>query len=200
LPFWKKKRDVTLIVGLGNPGDKYTRNRHNIGFMCIDHLARSNGIRLNKKDGQARIGSGEVSGKQVILTQPQTFVNRSGLAVSQLVRKYQVTRNRLIVIHDDLDLPSGKIRIRQGGSSAGHRGVMSIADSLGGSDFTRIRVGIGRPQPEVAEDKDAEVVDYVLGDLTPDEEKTFEEVIPRVSDAVQSLLTEGLDATMKSFN
>jgi PTH1 family peptidyl-tRNA hydrolase len=198
LLFWKKKRDVTLIVGLGNPGDKYARNRHNIGFMCVDHLTRSNGIRLNKKEGQARTGSGEVSGKQVILAQPQTFVNRSGLAVSQLVRKYQVTRNRLVVIHDDLDLPSGKIRIRQGGSSAGHRGVMSIADSLGGSDFIRIRVGIGRP--DVTEDKDAEVVDYVLGDLTPDEEKTFAEVIPRVSDAVQSLLAEGLDATMKRFN
>jgi PTH1 family peptidyl-tRNA hydrolase len=198
LLFWKKKREVTLIVGLGNPGDKYARNRHNIGFMCVDHLARSNGIRLNKKEGQARTGSGEVSGKQVILAQPQTFVNRSGLAVSQLVRKYQVTRNRLIVIHDDLDLPSGKIRIRQGGSSAGHRGVMSIADSLGGSNFTRIRVGIGRP--DVTADKDAEVVDYVLGDLTPGEERTFEEVIPRVSDAVQSLLTEGLDATMKMFN
>ena len=196
--FWKKKRDVTLIVGLGNPGDKRARNRHNIGFMCVAHFARSNGVRLNKKEGQARTGSGEVAGKQVVLARPQTFVNRSGLAVGHLVRKYQVTRDRLIVIHDDLDLPSGKIRIRQGGSSAGHRGVMSIADSLGGSDFTRIRVGIGRP--DVVEDKDAEVVDYVLGNLTPEEEKTFEEVIPRVSGAVKSLLTEGLDATMKRFN
>lgn len=196
--FWKKKRDAILIVGLGNPGDKRARNRHNIGFMCTDHLAWSNGIRINKSQGQARIGSGEVAGTQVILAKPQTFVNRSGLAVSQLVRKYQVTRDRLIVIHDDLDLPSGKIRIRHGGSSAGHRGVMSIADSLGGSDFTRIRVGIGRPA--ITEDKDAEVVDYVLGDLTSEEEKIFEEVIPRVSDAVQSLLTEGLDATMKRFN
>ena len=196
--FWKKKRDVILIVGLGNPGDKRARNRHNIGFMCVSYFARNNGIRLDKKEGQARTGSGEVAGKQVVLARPQTFVNRSGLAVSHLVRKYQVTRDRLIVIHDDLDLPSGKIRIRQGGSSAGHRGVMSISDSLGGSDFTRIRVGIGRP--DVVEDKDAEVVDYVLGNLTPEEEKTFEEVIPRVSDAVQSLLTEGLDATMKRFN
>lgn len=196
--FWKKKRDVTLIVGLGNPGDKYARNRHNIGFMCVAHLARNNGIRLNKKEGQARTGSGEVAGKEVVLARPQTFVNRSGLAVSHLVRRYRVTRDRLIVIHDDLDLPSGKIRIRQGGSSAGHRGVMSIADSLGGGDFPRVRVGIGRP--DVVEDKDAEVVDYVLGDLTPEEEKTFEETIPRVTDAVQSLLTEDLDATMKRFN
>ncbi|UCB42062.1 MAG: aminoacyl-tRNA hydrolase [Dehalococcoidales bacterium] len=196
--FWKKKRDVTLIVGLGNPRDKHARNRHNIGFMCVEHLARSNDIRLNKSQGQALIGSGEVAGLQVILAQPQTFVNRSGLAVSWLVRKYQVTRDRLIVIHDDLDLPSGRIRVRHAGSSAGHRGVMSIADSLGGSNFTRIRVGIGRPAVTV--DKDAEVVDYVLGDLTPEEEKIFEEVIPRVSDAVQSLLTEGLDTTMKRFN
>jgi len=196
--FWKKKRDVTLIIGLGNPGENHARNRHNIGFMCIEHLARSSGIRLNRKEGQARTGSGEVAGNQVVLARPQTFMNRSGLAVSHLVRKYQLARDRLIVIHDDLDLPSGKIRIRQGGSSAGHRGVMSINDSLGGRDFIRIRVGIGRPEPN--EDKNAEVVDYVLGDLTPEEEKTFEEVIPRVNDAVKSLLTEGLDATMKRFN
>ena len=114
------------------------------------------------------------------------------------MRKYQLTRDRLIIIHDDLDLPSGKIRIRQGGSSAGHRGVMSINDSLGGRDFIRIRIGIGRP--DATESKDAEVVDYVLGNLTPEEEKTFSEVIPRVSDAVYSLLTDGLDATMKQFN
>lgn len=196
--FWKKKRDVTLIVGLGNPGENHVQNRHNIGFMCIKHLARSSGIRLNKKEGQARTGSGEVAGKQVVLARPQTFMNRSGLAVSHLVRKYQLTRDRLIIIHDDLDLPSGKIRIRQGGSSAGHRGVMSINDSLGGRDFIRIRIGIGRP--DATESKDAEVVDYVLGDLTPEEEKTFSEVIPRVSDAVYSLLTDGLDATMKQFN
>jgi PTH1 family peptidyl-tRNA hydrolase len=198
LLFWKKKREVTLIVGLGNPGDSYVRNRHNIGFTCINHLARSYNIRLNKKEGQARTGSGEVSGKQVILAKPQTFMNHSGQAVSHLVRKYQVTRNRLIVIHDDLDLPPGKIRIRHGGSSAGHRGIMSIADSLGGRDFTRIRVGIGRP--EAAEDKDAEVVDYVLSNLTPDEEKTVAEVLPRVSEIVKSLLTEGLETTMNRFN
>jgi PTH1 family peptidyl-tRNA hydrolase len=196
--FWKKKREVILVIGLGNPGEDYARNRHNIGFMCIDHLARGNGIRLNKKEGQARTGSGEVGGKQVILVQPQTFVNRSGQAVSHLVRKYKVTRDRLIVIHDDLDLPPGKIRIRQGGSSAGHRGVMSINDSLGGRDFTRIRVGIGRP--DVTEDKDTEVVDYVLGDLTSKEEKIFEEVLPRVSEIISSLLTEGLEVTMNRFN
>lgn len=196
--FWKKKRDVTLIVGLGNPGEDYARNRHNVGFMCINHLARSSGIRLNRKEGQARTGSGEIAGKLVILVQPQTFVNRSGQAISHLVRKYQVTRDRLIVIHDDLDLPSGKIRIRQVGSSAGHRGVMSINDSLGGRNFTRIRVGIGRP--DATEDKDAEVVDYVLGDLTPEEEKTLKEILPRVSEIINSLLIEGSETTMSRFN
>ena len=196
--FWKRKREITLIVGLGNPGENYARNRHNIGFMCINHFARSSGIRLNKKEGQARTGSGEVAGKQVVLARPQTFMNRSGLAVSHLVRKYNVTRDRLIVIHDDLDLPPGKIRIRQGGSSAGHRGIMSINDSLGGRDFTRIRVGIGRP--DTTEDKDAEVVDYVLGDLTPEEEAALETVLTGVSEIVTSLLTEGAEATMNRFN
>jgi len=198
LLFWKKKRDVTLIVGLGNPGENHARNRHNIGFMCVNHIARSSGIRLNRKEGQARTGSGELAGKQVVLARPQTFMNRSGQAVSHLVRKYQVTRDRLIVIHDDLDLPPGKIRIRQGGSSAGHRGIMSINDSLGGRDFTRIRIGIGRP--DATDDKDAEVVDYVLGDLTPEEEKTLKEVLPRVSEIIGSLLTEGPETTMNRFN
>jgi len=198
LLFWKKKRETTLIVGLGNPGENYVRNRHNIGFMCIDQLARSYNIRLNKKEGQARTGSGEVAGKQLVLAKPHTLMNRSGQAVSYLVRKYNVTRARLIVIHDDLDLPPGKIRIRQGGSSAGHRGVMSINDSLGGRDFTRIRVGIGRPA--AIRDKDAEVVDYVLGDLTSEEEKTIEEVLPRVSEIISSLLTEGPEVTMNRFN
>ena len=196
--FWKRKHDVTLIVGLGNPGEDYARNRHNIGFMCVNHIARRHEIRLNKKEGQARTGSGEIAGKQVILARPQTFMNRSGLAVSHLVRKYNVTRDRLIVIHDDLDLPPGKIRIRQGGSSAGHRGIMSINDSLGGRDFTRIRVGIGRP--DTTEDKDAEVVDYVLGDLTPEEEAALETVLTGVSEIVTSLLTEGAEATMNRFN
>jgi len=198
LLFWKKKRDVTLIVGLGNPGENHARNRHNIGFMCVNHIARSSGIRLNRKEGQARTGSGELAGKQVVLARPQPFMNRSGQAVSHLVRKYQVTRDRLIVIHDDLDLPPGKIRIRQGGSSAGHRGIMSINDSLGGRDFTRIRIGIGRP--DATDDKDAEVVDYVLGDLTPEEEKTLKEVLPRVSEIIGSLLTEGPETTMNRFN
>ena len=196
--FWKKKRDVTLIVGLGNPGENYARNRHNIGFMCVNYIARSSGIRLNRKEGQARTGSGELAGKQVVLARPQTFMNRSGQAVSHLVRKYQVTRDRLIVIHDDLDLPPGKIRIRQGGSSAGHRGIMSINDSLGGRDFTRIRIGIGRP--DTTDDKDAEVIDYVLGDLTPEEEKTLKEVLPGVSEIIGSLLTEGPETTMNRFN
>jgi PTH1 family peptidyl-tRNA hydrolase len=114
------------------------------------------------------------------------------------MRRYRVTRERLIVIYDELDLPLGKIRIRRGGSSAGHKGIVSIINGVGGHDFTRIRVGIGRP--DVTENKDAEVVDHVLGDITPEEEKTFKEVIPRVSDAVLSLLAEGLHVTMKRFN
>jgi PTH1 family peptidyl-tRNA hydrolase len=200
LLFWKKKipPDTRLIVGLGNPGEQYAYNRHNAGFMCITDFARRNGIRLDRKQNQARTGEGEVSGYHVVLARPQTFMNRSGQAVANLMRRYRVSRERLIVIYDELDLPLGKIRIRQGGSSAGHKGIVSIINSVGGHDFTRIRVGIGRP--DITEDKDAEVVDHVLGDLTPEEEKTFEEIIPRVSDAVQSLLIEGLDATMKRFN
>jgi PTH1 family peptidyl-tRNA hydrolase len=114
------------------------------------------------------------------------------------MRRYRITRERLIVIYDELDLPLGKIRIRQGGSSAGHRGIVSIIDATGGRDFTRIRVGIGRP--EDSQDRDAEVIGHVLGNLTPEEEKNLEEVIPRVSEIISSILTEGLETTMNRFN
>lgn len=194
--FWKRPADVTLVVGLGNPGEAYARSRHNIGFMCVDDLARRHGIRLTKKQAGARTGLGEVAGRRVLLAQPQTFVNRSGEAVGRLAKRYRVSPDRLIVIHDELDLPSGKIRIRQGGSSAGHKGIASIAGHLGTADFLRVRVGIGRPENPGEED----IVAYVLGDLTPAEEQVFDKVIPQVADAVECLLAEGPAAAMNRFN
>lgn len=198
LLFWKKKSDVTLVVGLGNPGPGYAQNRHNTGFMCVDHIARSSNIRLNKNEGQARTGAGEISGKPVVLAMPLTFVNRSGQAVNYLVRKHRVTHDRLIVIHDDLDLLPGKIRIRLNGSAGGHRGISSIANSIGGRDFIRVRIGIGRPEP--SGNKDADVVDYVLGDMTPEEQNTLNEIFPRIDEIIRSILAEGLEATMNRFN
>ncbi|MBM4448748.1 MAG: aminoacyl-tRNA hydrolase, partial [Chloroflexi bacterium] len=122
---------MRLIVGLGNPGLTYSHNRHNIGFMCLSRFARKHGIRFTHKKSQARIGQGEVAGTRLILARPQTMMNLSGNSVGRLVKRYKINPEDLIVIHDDLDLPLGKIRIRQGGRSAGHKGIESIITCLG---------------------------------------------------------------------
>jgi len=191
---------MKLIVGLGNPGRSYANNRHNIGFMCVNHFARTQGIRFDRKQGQARIGSGEIAGSQVVLAKPQTYMNSSGESVSRLVKRFKVTPGDLLVIHDDLDLPLGKIRIRHGGSSGGHKGITSIISWLETQDFARLRVGIGRPIVGSAEIAEADIVGYVLGEFTPDEKQIVAEAIPRVSEAIYCLLTEGLAAAMAKYN
>ncbi len=193
---------MNLIVGLGNPGRDHANNRHNAGFICLNHFARRQGIRFDKKQGQARIGMGEVAGNEVVVARPQTYMNRSGRSVSLLVRKFNVSLDNLIVIHDDLDLPLGKIRIRQGGSAGGHKGVGSIITELDSQNFIRIRVGIGRPVKNegFTEFNDDEIINYVLSDFTIDEKQTITQVIPTVSEAILCLLTEGLVAAMNRYN
>ncbi|MBI2836580.1 MAG: aminoacyl-tRNA hydrolase [Chloroflexi bacterium] len=195
---------MKLIVGLGNPGQEYARNRHNLGFMCLAFFARKHGIKLEKKAGQARIGTGQINGEEVVVARPQTYMNRSGQAVSYLISRFTVNLDGLIVVHDDLDLPVGRIRIRCGGSAAGHRGIKSIIADLGSPDFVRIRVGIGRPEPispgsEVPYQEEA-VIAYVLSDFAPEERKVIEETIPRVSEAIDCLIAEGLTAAMNEYN
>ncbi len=193
---------MKLIVGLGNPGRGYANNRHNVGFVCLNHFARMQGIRFDKKQGKARIGLGEVASSQVVVAKPQTYMNLSGQSVSLLVKKFNVSLDNLIVIHDDLDLPLGKIRIRQGGSAGGHKGVGSIITELGSQNFIRIRVGIGRPLKNegFTEFSEGEVIAYVLGDFAPDEKQAITQVIPRVSEAILCLLTEGSTVAMNKYN
>ena len=193
---------MNLIVGLGNPGRGYANNRHNVGFTCLNHFARTQGIRLDKKQAQARIGVGEVASGKVVVARPQTYMNLSGQSVSRLVKRFNINLNNLLVIHDDLDLPLGKIRIRQGGSSGGHKGVDSIIAWLGSQDFLRLRVGIGRPTMPTGGDEfsEADIIDYVLSDFTPGEKQTIAKVIPGVSEAIVCLLTEGLTAAMNRYN
>jgi len=166
--------------------------------MCLNHFARKHGIRFDKKQGNARTGSGEVTGNQVILARPQTYMNLSGQSVSRLVNKFGINPDDLIVIHDDLDLPLGKIRLRQGGGSAGHRGIDSITAELDSQDFLRLRVGIGRPDSTDAAESDT--IAYVLSDFTAEERKVINKVIPRVSEAIHCLLTEGLTIAMNRYN
>jgi PTH1 family peptidyl-tRNA hydrolase len=192
---------MKLIVGLGNPGFLYARNRHNIGFMCVSHLARTHKITYDRKQGHARTGIGNIAGKRVVLARPQIYMNASGESVSALMKKLNVNASDLIVIHDDLDLPVGKIRLRTGGSSGGHKGIDSIIVRIGTGDFYRVRVGIGRPEIDAeATDKESAVIDYVLKDFTPDEKKVIDTVIPEVSEAIAYLLAEGLTAAMNKYN
>jgi len=189
---------VKLIVGLGNPGRSYARHRHNIGFMALNHFARTEGIKFDKKKGLARIGTGKAADNEVVLARPQTFMNESGQSLSRLVKKFDIDLNDLIVIHDDLDLPLAKIRISHGSSSGGHKGINSIIQELGSQDFIRIRVGIGRPdKPEISED---DVIAYVLSDFSPKEKRAIDKIIPNVSEAILCLLTEGSTPAMNKFN
>ncbi|MEE8618728.1 MAG: aminoacyl-tRNA hydrolase [Dehalococcoidales bacterium] len=193
---------MKIIVGLGNPGRGYANNRHNIGFICLNHFARAQGIRFDKKQDKARIGTGEVADNKVVLVRSQTYMNLSGESISRLIKRFDINLNDLLVIHDDLDLPLGKIRIRQGGSSGGHKGIESIVACLGRQDFVRLRVGIGRPTAteDSSEISDADIIAYVLTGFTPDQKQIITTVIPRVSEAIYCLLSEGLTAAMNKYN
>ena len=190
------------IVGLGNPGSAYSGNRHNIGFMCLRHLARQNGIAFTKKQAQARTGSGNIGATGVLLARPQAYMNLSGQSVKLLMNKFKINLDDLIVIHDDIDLPSAKVRIRKGGGSGGHKGLNSIFIETGSRDFIRIRFGIGRPEGEFSSlyEKNEAVTDYVLSDFSEQERKRIKPSIALVSDAVSLLLEEGLEAAMLKFN
>ncbi len=190
---------MKLIIGLGNPGKEYFANRHNIGFLSLNYLARLYKITFSKKLSKARLGAGIIAGTEVVLAKPQTYMNASGESVRLLVQRYGVSLEDLIVIHDDLDLPLGKIRIRRGSSSGGHKGAQSIISALGNQDFIRIRVGIGRPTAPPG-CKEAEVIDYVLADFSREEENIVDDTIHLISEAVVCLLTQGLATTMNEFN
>jgi PTH1 family peptidyl-tRNA hydrolase len=190
---------MKLIVGLGNPGQEYSTNRHNIGFLCISHIAKLHRIEMDKKQGKARVGAGNIAGNQVILAKPQTYMNLSGESVVPLMQRYLIKKEDLIVIHDDLDLPLGKIRIRQGSSAGGHNGIKSIIASLGAQDFVRLRVGISRPQSQT-DSKIVSIVDYVLGDFTDQDKPIIEETLKRVGEAVACWITAGLNLAMNKYN
>jgi PTH1 family peptidyl-tRNA hydrolase len=193
---------MKLIVGLGNPGFLYARNRHNIGFMCVSHLAKVYRIQFDRKQGHARTGIGNIGRNKVVVARPQTYMNASGESVKALLSRLNVDLSDLIVIHDDLDLPVGKIRLRLGGGPGGHKGIESIISHTGTPDFYRIRVGIGRPDENKtnAPAKEEAVISYVLSDFTPEENKTIAATLPVVSEAIACLLAEGITAAMNKYN
>ena len=191
---------MKLIVGLGNPGKTYAHNRHNAGFRCLNYFARLHSLRFDHRQCRARVGIAELKGEKLLLARPRTFVNLSGNSVVCLVHKHDIPLSDLLVIYDDLDLPLGKIRLRQGGGSGGHKGMNSIISALGSEDFPRIRVGIGRPQAEEQSISEDAIVNYVLSDFSRQEEATIKPVIVKVAEAIDCFITEGIEAAMSKFN
>jgi len=191
---------MKLIIGLGNPGKTYAHNRHNAGFRCLNYFARLHSIRFDHRQCLAKIGTSESRGEKLLLAKPRAFVNLSGNPVACLVRKHGIPLSDLLVIYDDLDLPLGKIRLRQSGSSGGHKGMNSIISALGGEDFPRIRVGVGRPQAEEQSISEDAIVNYVLSDFSPQEEAIIKPVLIKVAEAIDCFLTQGIVAAMSKFN
>jgi len=186
---------VKIVAGLGNPGQKYANTRHNAGFMVVDALARSMGITVGVKMCQALTGTGKIGTVDVLLAKPQTYMNLSGCSVAALLQRYGLTPEDLVVVYDDLDLPPGRIRVRPRGGSAGHRGVQSIIDALGSSDFPRVRVGIGRPDGPAADP-----VDFVLAPLCGESAEQLAKAVELAALAVRCLLTDGVERAMNEYN
>lgn len=185
---------MKLIVGLGNPGSRHERTRHNLGFLVIDRLAAQNRIELGKMFCDALVGEGLLENERVVLAKPQTYMNRSGESVAALGREYGIGPEELIVINDDLDLPFGRIRIRPSGSAGGHRGLVSIMEKLAGAQFHRVRIGIGRP-PEGLES-----ADYVLEPFNAAESEGLDEIVARSAESVSCLVRDGVERAMASYN
>ena len=185
-----------LIAGLGNPGAKYEKTRHNMGFDCIDVLARKLDIKLNRTMCRAQTGRGMIGNEKVILAKPQTYMNLSGNAVAALLNFYKIDpAANLIVIYDDTDLDAGRLRIRKKGSAGGHNGMKSIVEALGGrQDFIRVRIGIGK-RPDYMD-----MTDFVLGRFDEEERKTADEAIERAADCAAAIVEQGIDIAMNLYN
>lgn len=184
---------MKIIVGLGNPGEKYLKTRHNFGFMVIDRLAGHFETACSQKKFQSLFTKKTVEKEDVVLIKPQTFMNVSGIAVKEAVAFYKCALQELMVVCDDLDLHLGKIRLRRSGGCGGHRGLESIANSLGTTDFPRLRIGIGRPLS-------GEASNYVLSPFSGDEESEVQESVEKACQGLKTWIFEGIEACMNKFN
>ena len=182
------------VVGLGNPGPRYERNRHSIGYRVVARVAQQFEVRLSRRGFQCRLASLHLEGKTVLLAQPQTFMNASGAAVEALVDFYRIPYDRLLVCSDDIDLPFGVLRLRPAGGSGGQRGIQSIIDALGSAEFPRLRIGIDRPPENI------DPADYVLEDFGPLEQMRLDEIVGRAAGAVETFIRAGLQAAMNRYN
>lgn len=192
------KKKVSLVVGLGNPGKTYARTRHNCGFMVLDKVADSFFIPLGKRKFNALIGRGFIEGVDVILAKPMAFMNRSGPPVNKIKQYFNISCKDILVVHDDIDLAFGTLRIKQKGGSGGHNGVESLIEFLGGRDFSRLRIGIGRGIGSSG--KDIDVTNYVLSEFSYNEKKNLDQIITKAQDAIITILCKGIKYAMNCFN
>jgi PTH1 family peptidyl-tRNA hydrolase len=183
-----------LVAGLGNPGEEYAATPHNLGFLVLDRLAARHGIRLSRKECQALIGQGSMGGKTVLLAQPQTYMNLSGVAIKPLMERNEVPPSEFVLIYDDLDLPWGTLRVRPKGSAAGHNGVIDVIAKIGTQEFPRIRLGVYPGHPI------ASGVDYLLSRFTRQQTKELDAFVDFAADAAESIIAEGVEKSMAKFN
>jgi peptidyl-tRNA hydrolase, PTH1 family len=183
-----------LIAGLGNPGPAYRQNRHNVGFMVAEAFAEIAQIPLRRVECRALVGKGEFDDKRLVIAKPQTYMNDSGQAVSALMRFYKIPVEQLLVVHDDLDLPFGTLRLRPEGGTGGQRGMESIVEKLGTRAFARLRVGIGRPPGRM------DPRDYVLHDFETQQLELLPEIMDTAVGAIRMFLAEGIEKAMNDFN
>ncbi|MBV8539862.1 MAG: aminoacyl-tRNA hydrolase [Pseudonocardiales bacterium] len=186
--------EVALVVGLGNPGPSYAGNRHNVGFMVVDELARRAGGRLTSHKAGADVLETRLAGRRVVLARPRSFMNVSGPAVAATARYFTIPPADVVVVHDDLDLDHGVLRLKRGGGEGGHNGLRSVSGCLGSRDYLRVRFGIGRPPGRM------DPADFVLRDFSAEQRRELDLLVDRCADAVEQLLTQGLAATQNQLH
>lgn len=182
-----------IIAGLGNPGKKYENTRHNMGFIAIDLLAEEYGIKVDKLKFKSLVGEGRIAGQRVLLMKPQTYMNLSGEAIREAVHYYKIETEDLIVIYDDIDIPTGTFRIRKKGSAGTHNGMRSVVYQLQSDQFPRIRVGIGS-------EKSVDLLHYVIGGVSKDEKGLLEEALIKTAKAAAAIVEKGIDKAMNEYN
>jgi len=185
---------MKILVGLGNPGRKYERTRHNAGFMAIDELARGLRIDVAQEKHHALIARTRIGSVELYLAKPQTYMNESGKAVAAILRAAYSSVQDLVVVHDELDLPLGAVRVKVGGGHGGHNGLRSLIEHLGSPDFVRIRIGVGRPDPG------RDTADYVLSPFLAEEREAATQAVLKAAEAAQAVIGEGPTRAMNLFN
>lgn len=191
----KKSSYDYLVAGLGNPGLAYEKTRHNAGFLAMDKITKKFNAELNKNKFEALIGECRINGKRVLLCKPQTYMNNSGSAISKIVSFYKIPTEKIIVLYDDISLDIGKIRIRRKGSAGGHNGIKDIIELLGTEDIMRVKIGVDKkPNPEY------DLKDFVLGSVPKDKWETFNIALGNTCDAVEEIITAGIDSAMNKYS